>query len=108
MSVTITILLVSLGIFIFLAWYFSHKAKHLERLRLIEKGINPDTNKQDDIPLFWNKLAAIAIGLGFGLLIISILGLLAPGIINTGAMPIAILLLCSGTVLIISNKHKKS
>lgn len=107
MSITVTILLISLGTFIFLAWYFSHRATHLERLRLIEKGINPDAVKNDDTALIWKKLGVIAIGLGTGLILISVLVLVAPRIANVNAVPLGILVLCCGIALVISNKYKK-
>ncbi|MGE7774253.1 DUF6249 domain-containing protein [Chitinophaga sp. NPDC101104] len=107
MPITLTILLISLGIFVFFTWYFSHKARHTERLRLIEKGIDPDTTKNNDNSGVWKNLGVVAIGLGVGLLVISILALVNPQLINVNSMPLGILVLCCGISLVIANKYSK-
>lgn len=104
----VTILLVCLGVLVFLAWFFSHKAKHLERLRLIEKGIYSDSLKNNDNRFLWKRIGAILLGLGAGLLIISILIFINPKLVNINSMPLAILIICCGIAIVFSNKDKRS
>jgi hypothetical protein len=88
---------------LFLAWYFSHKARHEERKMLIQKGLNADdlvkTEKGFKFP--WFKLGIVIIGLSVGLGIIAIL-------VNLGltgrsdAIYPAILGLCGGSSLVIA------
>ncbi|MCO5239681.1 MAG: hypothetical protein M9904_06470 [Chitinophagaceae bacterium] len=107
MLVAITILLISLGSFIFLGWLFSHKAEHEEKMKLIEKGIKPDMIRNDGSRVLWKKMGIIAVGLGCGLFIISILVWVNPKIVKVNSMPLAILIVCCGISLIVSNKEKR-
>lgn len=74
-SLVATILILAiLPITIILIWFFVQKAKHKERMSLIEKGLNITTIERKDGPiqdvLMWGLLAG---GTGFGLLIAYIL-----------------------------------
>ncbi|MCR8556394.1 hypothetical protein KXD93_02005 [Mucilaginibacter sp. BJC16-A38] len=96
---------ITFGICIFLAWYFTHKARHQERLMMIEKGMNPneELNKNGGIKSAMFKLGIVIIGLSIGLAIISILvEFHSLGISN--ATPMSILGLCGGTALVIANR----
>ncbi|WP_316791172.1 DUF6249 domain-containing protein [Pedobacter frigoris] len=87
---------------LFLAWFFSHRAKHKERLMMIEKGLNPidEENKYKRPQSFGLMLGLIIFGLGIGLVIIAVLvNLDALG--KSDATPVAILALCGGSALII-------
>jgi len=95
---------ISFLICIFLAWYFSHKAKHNERKMLIERGVKEDdlvkTIKGFKFP--WLKLGIVVVGLSIGLGIIGILanfGLLG----NSNTIFPTILGLCGGISLIVAH-----
>lgn len=103
-------LFLSFFLFMFLAWFYYSRARHKERLMLIEKGINPDsfseTQKQTGPPLGL-KVGIVIIGLSIGLTIISVLvhfNALGSG----NATPLAIIGLSLGVSLVISNRYKKS
>lgn len=90
---------------VFLVWFFSHKAKHKERLMMIEKGLNVDQHlqKESNFRFLWLKLGIIVIGLSIGLLII---GLLARfDLLHKGgnALPLSILGVCGGISMVIAN-----
>lgn len=108
---------------IFLAWYFSHRAKHKERMMMIEKGLIPgqpeknetgsDANellrKRKAFSFPWLKIGVVVIGLSVGLLLIAVL--VALNLLNKGgnALPLSILGICGGASMVIagnSNKHK--
>ncbi|MDR3712766.1 MAG: hypothetical protein P4L51_08120 [Puia sp.] len=88
---------------LFLAWYFSNKARYEERKMLIQQGANPDELLKDKGFVFpWLKLGMIVVGLSVGLAIITVL-------VNTGlagrsdAIYPAILGLCGGSAVIVSH-----
>jgi len=90
---------------VFLAWFFSHKAKHKERMVKIEKGLDVDKPlREGEISRFpWLKLGVVIIGLSVGLLIIAVfvsLGLLHKG---GNALPLSILGICGGVSFVIAN-----
>lgn len=90
---------------IFLAWYFTHKAKHKERLLMIEKGLNPneDLNRDGGIKTTLLKVGIVLVGLGIGLAIIAILvEFHAFG--KSNAVPMSILALSCGIALIIATR----
>ncbi len=60
---------------LFLAWYFSHRAGHIERKMLIEKGLSlEDLLKSERGFRFpWLKLGIVIIGLSVGFIIIAVL-----------------------------------
>jgi hypothetical protein len=91
---------------IFLVWFFSHRARHKERLMMMEKGIDPQSNpykgKQFTFP--WLKIGIIVIGLSVGLAIISLLisiKALEPG---GNELPLAILGICGGISMVLANR----
>ncbi len=90
---------------IFLVWYFSHRAKHKERLMMMEKGIDPQLNpfKSKGFIFPWLKVGIIIIGLSIGLVIISIL-VSTQSLNNNNALPMAILGLCGGISMVIANR----
>ena len=90
---------------IFLAWYFTHKAKHKERLMMIEKGLNPNEglNKENGVQSAMFKLGIVIVGLSIGLVIIAILvGFNSLG--RSNATPMGILGICGGIALVIANR----
>ncbi|MCJ0742216.1 DUF6249 domain-containing protein [Pedobacter montanisoli] len=94
----------SFCICLFLAWFFSHRAKHRERMLMIEKGLNPteEGKKNKNVQSLSMKLGLVILGLGFGLAVIAFLanfGILG----RSDAMPIAILALSGGGALIFAN-----
>lgn len=93
---------------IFLVWFFSHRAKHKERLMMIEKGLNVGEHlqKQESFRFPWLKLGIVVIGLSIGLLIIAILvgfKLLERG---GNTLPLSILGVCGGISMVIANYVK--
>ncbi|UYQ95951.1 hypothetical protein MKQ68_12655 [Chitinophaga horti] len=95
-------------ILIFLAWFFSHTARHKERLLMIEKGMNPDAegSARPNARKALFKLAVVVIGLSIGLALIGILAEFER-LGRSGAIPISILGLCGGIALIIANHLSK-
>ncbi len=99
---------------LFLAWFFSHKAKHKERMLMIEKGRNVDelSKKEtgfdkplrEEISRFpWLKLGVVITGLSVGLLIVGVLAKLDLLHKVGGALPLSILGICGGVSFIIAN-----
>ncbi|MDP9230320.1 MAG: hypothetical protein M3O67_06585 [Bacteroidota bacterium] len=102
---------------VFLVWFFSHKAKHKERMMMIEKGRNVDElskkeasfsfdellRKEKSFRFPWLKLGVMVIGLSIGLLIIAVLARL--NLLDKGgnALPLSILGICGGISLVIAN-----
>ena len=89
----------------FLVWFFSHRAKHKERLMMIEKGLNVDKHpqKESNFRFPWLKLGILIIGLSIGLLII---GLLATfDLLHKGGntLPLSVLGICGGISMVIAN-----
>lgn len=99
--ITFIAVLFILLLFGFLTWYFVHKARHKERILMIEKGIYTEKDKQI-LKFPWLKLGIVILGLGLGLLLI---GLLAKnGLLNgPGSIPIGILSIAGAVSLIIAN-----
>lgn len=65
-----TILIVLSTVFIFLTWYFSHKAKAKERLMIIEKGIDVEKLLRKEKPshlVLTIGIIIIGLGVAFGL-----------------------------------------
>jgi hypothetical protein len=89
---------------IFLVWFFSHQAKHKERLMLIEKGLPADEiMKKDGFRFPWLKLGIIVLGLGIALLIISFLSAMKVLDNGGGPLPLAIIAVLGGISLMIAN-----
>lgn len=92
-------------LFIFLAWYFSHKARHKERLLMIEKGMEPDAHSRGESSMqkALLKLGIVVIGLSAGVAIIGIL-VQFNALGRSNAIPTSILGLCGGAGLILANR----
>jgi hypothetical protein len=90
---------------IFLAWYFTHKARHQERLMMIEKGMDPneELNKEGGVKSALFKLGIVIIGLSIGLAIIGIL-VEFHSLGESNAIPMSILGICGGVALVIANR----
>lgn len=94
---------------IFLAWFFRNRARHKERMLMIEKGMHPDVRTGDPqmVRKIIRKIGITGIGFGTGLAIISLLLLLdLKWIINTTPVPIAILIICTAIALLIANRRE--
>lgn len=100
---------VALIVCIFLVWFFSHRAKHKERLMMIEKGMDPQSllQQRNFFRFPWLKLGIVIIGLSIGLMIISIL-ISLKALENSAVLPLAILGICGGGSMIIANRINKS
>ena len=86
------------------AWYYYIRYKHQERIHMIEKGIRPEDHlpSQDRGRSLWLKLGMVVMGLGLGLLIITILvNLHLTG--QSDAIYPSILCLCGGGALVAAN-----
>lgn len=96
----------------FLGWYFSHRARHKEKLMLIEKGVSPEDlrKKEHRSKLSWAKVGIVVLGLSIGLLSISIFITQLHLINDSPATIMAILGICGGTALVLANRidHKKN
>src|SRR5690606_4266036 len=101
-SLIASLVLISFIVCLFMAWFFSHKARHRERMLMIEKGIDDKMtehpNKGKSVIL---KIGIIIIGLSIGLVIISILDSIQ--VLSGDIIPLAILGFCGGISLLISN-----
>jgi hypothetical protein len=88
---------------LFLTWYFWFKAKHQERLLLIEKGIErqpQSIESKSRSPLL--KIGIVIIGLSAGLLIINMLHSVV-GLQMSDAAAMSIMGLCGGMSLVAAN-----
>ncbi|MGM1430144.1 DUF6249 domain-containing protein [Sphingobacterium lactis] len=95
------VVIFTLALFGFLTWYFSHRARHKERILMIEKGLYTEKDKLK-IKISWLKLGIVSLGLGCGVLLIGLLaknGLLK----GPGSIPIGILVITGAISLIIAN-----
>lgn len=90
---------------IFFSWLFYNKARHAERLLLIEKGINIDEQikKEKPFTMPWLKFGIIVIGLSIGLTLIAIVMTVYGQSLLSTPFPIAILGLCGGASFIIAH-----
>lgn len=98
--IILSILLVLFG---FLAWYFSHRARHKETLKRIEMGIDKEelkTSRREKFP--WLKIGIVIIGVSIGLAIVAILSSknISSG---SGAFSFSVLGICSGISFIVAN-----
>ncbi len=104
MELRYTIIIVTLIICLFFVWFFSHKAKHQEKMLRIEMGIT-ETTKASEKNVFshlWLKLAFLVIGQGLALLIISILASLKW--LNNDALTIATFVLMGGFSMLVAHR----
>lgn len=109
-SIFYFILQISFLLCLFFAWFFYNKSKHEERKLLIQQGINlndPLLNKGKSLKAFWLKIGMVVLGLGIGLIIISILVNLNVIGHSDGIFP-GILAICGGGALIISHYMEKN
>jgi len=90
---------------VFLVWFFSHKAKHKERLLMIEKELTADkqSKKEKNFSFPWLKLGIVVTGLSIGLLLIALLAGLKLLDKGGNALPLAILGVCGGISMVIAN-----
>ncbi len=95
---------ISLLVCLFLAWYFSHKARHEERKMLIEKGLNADdfVKEEKGFKFPWLKLGMVIVGLSVGMGVIAILVNLDLTGRSDAIFP-AILGICGGSSLVIAH-----
>lgn len=103
--ILLSLVFIPLLVCIFLVWFFSHRAKHRERLMMMEKGIDPlATSNNSKRPSYsWQKIGIIIIGLSIGLAIISLLAGLKVLDKWGNAFPLAILGVCGGIAMVIAN-----
>lgn len=96
-------LVIILSVFIFLAWYFSHRARHKETLLMIEKGIDVQKAKDGKESKFpWLKSGIVLLGTSFGLIIIAILA--KNDLLNgSGTLPLSILGISAGISLLVAH-----
>lgn len=95
---------------IFFSWLYYQKARHAERLLLIEKGINPHdhANKENGFNFPWLRLGLVISGGCFGLAITIALRILkiVPSW-QVGPVTIALVGLFGGIGLVIAHYIKK-
>lgn len=104
MEILYALILMTLIVCLFFVWYFSHKAKHQEKMLRIEMGIS-ETPKESEKNIFshlWLKLAFLVIGQGLAFLIISFL--VAAKWLNNDGLPIAIFAIMGGLSMIAAHK----
>lgn len=104
MELRYTIIIITLIICLFFVWYFSHKAKHQEKMLKIEMGITetPREGEKNILSHLWLKLAFLIIGQGVAFLIISIL--VAVKWLNNDGLPIAIFALMGGLSMLVAHR----
>lgn len=104
-------LLIFLAFFIciFFVWFFLHRARHKERLMMLEKGIDPELvfQQKKSFRFPWLKLGIVIIGLSVGIMIISLLASLKLLDNGGGAFPLGILGLSGGISMVIANRLDK-
>ncbi|MES2005412.1 MAG: DUF6249 domain-containing protein [Bacteroidota bacterium] len=101
----LSVVFMALIVCILLVWYFSNRAKHKERMVMIEKGITPPSDTTNRSGFAWQKIGIVVIGLSIGLMLISflaVMGLLRDN--STSALPLAILGICGGVSMIVANR----
>lgn len=105
MDILYTVVILTLIICLFLVWFFSHRAKHQEKLLRIEMGISegqPEKEKKTSSDL-WIKLAFLITGQGVAFLIISILIYLKWLEKGGNLLPIAIMAFMGGFSMLLSH-----
>jgi len=104
MTIFAFFILLAFIICIFLAWFFSHRAKHKERMMLIEKGLATEEKVKEGshFSFPWLKVGIIIVGLGIGLTIISFMAM-SGWLQNASVMPLAILVVCGGISMVVAN-----
>ena len=104
MELRYTIIIVTLIICLFFVWFFSHKAKHQEKMLRLEMGLNesPKENERNIFSQIWLKLAFLVFGQGVAFLIIALLAALKW--LNNDAIPIAVFTTMGGISMIAAHK----
>lgn len=104
-TIILGLITVTFGVCIFLAWFFTHKARHQERLLMIEKGMNPneESNREGGLKSIMVKLGILIIGLSIGLAVIAIL-VQFDSLGRSNAVPMSILGICGGVALVVANR----
>lgn len=103
--IILALVFIPLVVCIFLVWFFSHRAKHRERLMMMEKGIDPLVISNNKRPRYlWQRIGIIIIGLSIGLAIISLFAGLKVLDKWGNAFPLAILGVCGGISMVIANR----
>lgn len=92
---------------IFLVWYFTHKARHKERMLMLEKGIEPGHLRKREFRFPFQKIGIILTGLAAGLLIIALLVGTDNMGSNNNALPFGILGACGGIAMMIASRIDK-
>ena len=90
---------IGLIISVSLTWHHARKARHLERMAMIEKGMNPHEAEMEKphgmhIPV-WMKLSSVMAGLGVGFIVSGVLSSWFPRMMD-GPMTVGPLLLMGG------------
>jgi hypothetical protein len=95
-----------LSILIFLAWYFTNRAKAKDKQFLIEKGINiNDPNFSSPFQFSWLKVGIVVIGISLSLFLLLMLEKFA----SIGStLGFAIILLFAGISMVVANFIGKS
>lgn len=98
MDILYAIVILALIVCLFLVWFFSHRARHQEKLLRIEMGIaeEPTGKAKRSSSGIWLKLAFLITGQGIAFLLISVLVYLKLLDKGGNALPIAIMALMSG------------
>lgn len=99
----------SFPVFAFLAWYFSHRARHKERLLMIEKNMNlndiTSPARRANGKLLY-KAGVVTLGLGIGFLVITLFSAIGlRDFINADPTVLAILLISGSGALLIAEKR---
>lgn len=103
--VLIILILGAMIICIALVRYFTNRAKHKERMLMIEKGITPPYGSINPSQFPWQKIGIVIIGISIGLVIISILASMGALRDNsTTAVPLAVLGICGGLSMVVANR----
>lgn len=106
----VSLVWLALLICVFLVWFFSHRAKHKEKLLMMEKGMDPNSlfpgKRIFKFP--WLKIGIVIIGLSVGLMIIALLASLKSLDQGGNALPLAILGICGGISMVIANMFNNS
>lgn len=97
---------VSFFVCAFLVWYYSHRAKHKEKLLILEKGIDQKSLLQEkkSLKFPWLKIGIVLIGLSVGLMIIAVLVSMKALESGGNAFPLGILGICGGVSMVIANR----
>ena len=105
MDVFIFIILLSLILSAFFAWFFYDKSRHDERKLMIQQGGDFSDNllfpKENSLKYVWLKLGILVVGIGIGLMVIAFVSNLTVHI--NGAFYPGIIGLCGGAAMIFSH-----